>query len=118
MRLLATVAAVQAADAAAQAGGTPVEVLMGRAGAAVGTLYQPLAKDQVVVFVAHGQFLKVLATVVLGLPLRDAGGFALGPARAGVFTRRRTGRIALTGWNLPAPAHPATPAGARRGRCR
>jgi NAD(P)H-hydrate epimerase len=32
---IATVAAVQAADAAAQAGGTPVEVLMGRAGAAV-----------------------------------------------------------------------------------
>jgi hydroxyethylthiazole kinase-like uncharacterized protein yjeF len=34
---LATVAAVQAADADAQAGGTPVEVLMGRAGAAVAT---------------------------------------------------------------------------------
>jgi hydroxyethylthiazole kinase-like uncharacterized protein yjeF len=34
---LATVAAVQAADAAAQAGGTSVEVLMGRAGAAVAT---------------------------------------------------------------------------------
>ena len=35
MRPLATVAAVQAADKAAQEGGTPVEVLMGRAGAAV-----------------------------------------------------------------------------------
>jgi probable phosphoglycerate mutase len=78
-----------------------------RAEAAVDTLYRPLAGDRVVVFVAHGQFLKVLATVVLGLSLRDAGGFALGPARAGVFTRRRTGRVALTGWNLPAPAHPA-----------
>jgi NAD(P)H-hydrate repair Nnr-like enzyme with NAD(P)H-hydrate epimerase domain len=37
MRPLATVAAVQAADAAAQEGGTPVETLMGRAGAAVAT---------------------------------------------------------------------------------
>ena len=35
MRPIATVAAVQAADKAAQEGGTPVEVLMGRAGAAV-----------------------------------------------------------------------------------
>ena len=35
MKPLATVAAVQAADAAAQEGGTPVEALMGRAGAAV-----------------------------------------------------------------------------------
>ena len=35
MKPLATVAAVQAADAAAQRAGTPVEVLMGRAGAAV-----------------------------------------------------------------------------------
>ena len=33
--------------------------------------------------------------------------FALGPGRAGVFTRRSTGRIALTGWNLPAPVHPS-----------
>jgi NAD(P)H-hydrate repair Nnr-like enzyme with NAD(P)H-hydrate epimerase domain len=33
---IATVAAMQAADAAAQEGGTPVEALMGRAGAAVG----------------------------------------------------------------------------------
>ncbi|HET9005699.1 MAG TPA: 4'-phosphopantetheinyl transferase superfamily protein, partial [Actinomycetes bacterium] len=35
MKPIATVAAVQAADKAAQEGGTPVEVLMGRAGAAV-----------------------------------------------------------------------------------
>src|SRR4029453_18950844 len=35
MKPLATVAAVQAADAAAQRAGTPVEALMGRAGAAV-----------------------------------------------------------------------------------
>jgi broad specificity phosphatase PhoE len=78
-----------------------------RAEAAVDALYEPLADDQIAVFVAHGQFLKALATVVLGLPLRHAGRFALGPARAGVFTRRSTGRLALTGWNLPAPAHPA-----------
>ena len=37
MKPIATVAAVQAADKAAQEGGTPVEVLMGRAGAAVAT---------------------------------------------------------------------------------
>jgi broad specificity phosphatase PhoE len=83
------------------------EAVAARAEAAVGTLYEPLADDQIAVFVAHGQFLKALATVVLGLPLRDAGSFALGPARAGVFMRRRTGRIALTGWNLPAPVTPA-----------
>ena len=35
MKQIATVAAVQAADKAAQAAGTGVEVLMGRAGAAV-----------------------------------------------------------------------------------
>jgi probable phosphoglycerate mutase len=77
-----------------------------RAEAAVRTLYEPLAADEIGVFVGHGQFLKALATVVLGLPLRNAGAFALGPARAGVFTRRTTGRIALTGWNLPAPVTP------------
>ena len=37
MRPIATVAAVQAADKAAQEGGTPVEALMWRAGAAVAT---------------------------------------------------------------------------------
>jgi probable phosphoglycerate mutase len=83
------------------------EGVAARAEAAVGTLYEPLADGQIAVFVAHGQFLKALATVVLGLSLRDAGRFALGPARAGVFTRRSTGRVALTGWNLPAPAYPA-----------
>ncbi|HYJ73300.1 MAG TPA: NAD(P)H-hydrate epimerase, partial [Actinomycetota bacterium] len=41
MRPLATVAAVQAADKAAQEGGTPVEVLMRRAGAAVARAAAP-----------------------------------------------------------------------------
>ncbi|WP_170213100.1 histidine phosphatase family protein [Catellatospora citrea] len=83
------------------------EAVAARARAAVSALYEPLADDEIGVFVAHGQFLKALATIMLGLPLREASAFALGPARAGVFTRRTTGRIALTGWNLPAPVHPA-----------
>lgn len=87
--------------------GEPPEAVAARAEAAVRALYEPLANDDIAVFVSHGQFLKALATVVLGLPLREASALALGPARAGVFTRRSTGRIALTGWNLPAPAHPA-----------
>jgi probable phosphoglycerate mutase len=83
------------------------EAVAARAMEAVRALYEELADERSAVFVAHGQFLKALAAVVLGLPLRGAGSFALGPARAGVFTRRRTGRIALTGWNLPAPVTPA-----------
>jgi probable phosphoglycerate mutase len=80
------------------------EAVAARAEAAVRFGHESSGDAEIVVFVSHGQFLKVLATVVLGLPLAGAGAFALGPARAGVFTRRSAGRLALTGWNVPAPA--------------
>jgi probable phosphoglycerate mutase len=75
-----------------------------RAEAVISSVFERSEDADLVVFVSHGQFLKALATVVLGLPLAGAGAFALGPARAGVFTRRATGRLAMTGWNVPASA--------------
>jgi probable phosphoglycerate mutase len=80
------------------------EAVATRAEAAVRSVFEASGDAELVVFVSHGQFLKALATVVLGLPLAAAGAFALGPARAGIFTRRKTGRLAMTGWNVPAPA--------------
>jgi probable phosphoglycerate mutase len=55
-----------------------------------------------VVFVGHGQMLKVLAAELLGLASAAAAAFALGPARGGLFLHRTAG-WRLAGWNLPAP---------------
>lgn len=55
-----------------------------------------------VVLIGHGQFLKVLAAVLLELPVDRAAKFSLGPARAGFFTLRSNGHFSLTGWNVAA----------------
>ena len=60
-----------------------------------------------VVFVTHGQLTKFLVTRLLGLPGSAAGRFALGPARAALFTQRQPGLWSLTGWNVAAPTDPA-----------
>lgn len=62
--------------------------------------------DGVLVLVAHGQFLRVLALTLLGLPVRHASSFALGPARAAIISVRGSGAYALTGWNIAGPAQP------------
>jgi probable phosphoglycerate mutase len=53
--------------------------------------------------VSHGQFLRALAAVLMGLPLSAAASFSFGPARMGLLTRRDA-RWSLTGWNLPSSA--------------
>jgi broad specificity phosphatase PhoE len=54
----------------------------------------------VIALVGHGQFSKVLATRLLGLPLDAAVRFAWGPGRAAVFTWRDSlGGYTLAGWN-------------------
>lgn len=68
------------------------------------TVVDTVQKDprQIVVLVSHGQFLRALATEFLGLPLADGRALSLGPARAGLITRRGP-RWSMTGWNvLPA----------------
>ncbi|MBW9111861.1 histidine phosphatase family protein [Microbacterium ureisolvens] len=54
---------------------------------------------QIVVLVSHGQFLRALALEFLGLPIADGRALSLGPARAGLLTRRGA-RWSLTGWNI------------------
>lgn len=53
--------------------------------------------------VSHGQLLRALAAVLMGLPLSAAASFSFGPARMGLLTRRGA-RWSLTGWNLPSSA--------------
>jgi len=53
----------------------------------------------VVLLVSHGQFLRALAMEFVGLPLTAARAFSLGPARAGLVTRRGS-RWSMTGWNV------------------
>lgn len=65
------------------------------------------ADAEVCVAVSHGQFLKALVAHALGLPSRAAARFSLGPARAGLLTRRANGRFSLTGWNV-SPVPPGT----------
>jgi hydroxyethylthiazole kinase-like uncharacterized protein yjeF len=78
---LATVAAVQAADAAAQAGGTPVEVLMGRAGAAVANAAArelgPVAGRRVVALTGKGHNGGDALEALARLARRGAGAEAL-----------------------------------------
>jgi broad specificity phosphatase PhoE len=54
---------------------------------------------QMVVLVSHGQFLRALVTEFVGLPLAAGRALSLGPARAGLVTRRGS-RWSMTGWNL------------------
>lgn len=61
------------------------------------------SSDDVAVVVSHGQFLRVLATELLGLPLATASSLSLGPAHLAIVSRRARG-LSLTGWNLS--SHP------------
>jgi broad specificity phosphatase PhoE len=59
------------------------------------------SSDGLVVAVSHGQYLRLVLSQVLGAEPALAAGFSLGPARAGLLSRRGS-RYSLTGWNLSA----------------
>jgi probable phosphoglycerate mutase len=58
------------------------------------------------VVVTHGQFIRVMAAVLLDSPLVLGSTMSCGPGRAALFTRRASGAYSLTGWNTTAPPSP------------
>ncbi|CAN5214200.1 hypothetical protein BH11ACT4_BH11ACT4_02210 [soil metagenome] len=64
------------------------------------------AFDGTSVVVTHGQFIRVMSTVLLDAPLELGSRMSCGPGRAALFTRRAGGTYSLTGWNIVAPAAP------------